>query len=1523
MSGFDFTPEEEDQLQRELDQADSRIEANRASVVTPQLSENLAEFYRQYPSASLGVLLPAARAYTDGKMTNEQAREFIGKVATNSVLDTIRQYGAERPKKKSWWERNVADKFKTGVRYTFAGLNFVPEAVTNAASQAWEAGKTRDLSQLADFDGFFISTSLGSLIANDEVAGEGYFLGGRALELQAERARRYRGTIDGQAFTLGRGISTVVAQPGSRNYRILSGIVDATAAIAIPAAPGLGAVKGVTAGAMTATGLRTLAGLTEGASAAINPARVADFFNSNSGRKIIGRMSEIKSIDESVELFPTADLRFHRELVKISSDAKLDVAKKQDRINRFLNDTLGAGDPTRGIGPKSIDDINISRWDDLKLDVAQRRSQVATLMSKVPGRHVVIAGGNDGDLLQSVKNVKNYLKLLRVDPERRTELVDKLATALVDENGQVKNVVAELDEIIAESFTSMGVSDELSAQLRSGIREFRDAYDKDLYGFIDDQGKAYSFADLGAKFLDMDGNLVDAPLATAGIQSEMLKHGLMLPDPRRTRRIASSTQGAISSNLAWIGTKQGLINPENFGDLRMPLVAIEAAQNYIWRPLTLLTGGYVLRNMTDSLLRQSFAPNLETGVFHPLELIMVAMHKRFAGDIEGVLFRGDPEDLIRRGQVELAEATNGSLREGLDPIARQARERTTGVWRRVRRGDGLGEYTKGVAAETGLLFGDEAARKYAEGLSSKDIIDWMETSPEGQRYVRLLQGRWSNRTLHNPATGQKSIGTINFIDEAGKLNKKNLETYISRYIAPRVEVTTGGNRMLKDAIAFNEITLADGTKINAFNLNKVGQISGYSDEFLKATTKVVEDPTVKLKEYYKSQVTVRGGMGEGANALDRALAGYDRTVNKFFSELYPRREAFLNRSPAFRQFYYQSIDRFVDELAPGEAQRIIDNIAGAIKESRKGTKRAGDVVSRQDVQRYIGDKKIYDRLFERSKDGTIVTKGNLTLEQLNAYAKGYALDETKRLFYNAAEKSNFADIMRVIAPFGSAWYEVSRRWLNDMTRNPEILKRGAVTVQGLKNADPDGDGKGFFFRDPQTGEYVFNYPFSEALAPFMLGLTGAVAGGIGFGAVGAGFGLGAGVGLGAALQPQLEGINTQLAAPARTLSMGLNFMPGVGPMAQVAASKIIPDKPKYDWVKSLIAPYGAPEVGVVTAPAWFDKFYAALFADPENDRVFGDMVIDTMKALSTSGEYDLTQATERDRLEKDAKTKARVLLTIRALGQFTGPTRPSVEFTVDTKQGDVYAAELSKIFRQYQEEDYDTAVMRFLDTFGEDVFLYTAGKTRSTAGGLDATKEFGRWERDNEGLFNTYKDVAGYFAPVGSNFDYRVYLRQLETGKRERLSPEELIKEAQSLVGKSVHRYIVRGIGPNTNQEQQAILRGVRSELEAEFPGFAEAPLDINTFDRQINQLRDAANDPRLADNPVAEALKIYLEARDAALSVVQARGGVQLSGDKMVDLRGQLRQVGDLLTQQFPEFERLYERVLFNEIDIDAGEGQ
>jgi hypothetical protein len=538
----------------------------------------------------------------------------------------------------------------------------------------------------------------------------------------------------------------------------------------------------------------------------------------------------------------------------------------------------------------------------------------------------------------------------------------------------------------------------------------------------------------------------------------------------------------------------------------------------------------------------------------------------------------------------------------------------------------------------------------------------------------------------------------------------------------------------------------------------------------------MNNPNVTLKEWYKKQDVIDTLAKTGNKNLNSAKEAWDRVVTKFFAELYPKREAWLNRSPVFRQFYYNVIGELLDELDPNESRRLLTILEDRV--APKGKKFADEKSARAAVAKYTGSPELTNRLYDIRR-GSFAPPGKLTIEELDAYAKGYALDETQKLFYNVAEKSQFADIMRIIAPFGSAWAEVTKKWAKTLATDPEALKRLGSSVQALQEADPDNDGKGFFFKDPNTGEMMFNYPFSEQLGPMIMGfswgVTGAILGGIP-GAVGAGL---AGAGVGFGTQQLLGDVNPYMTAPAKSLNMGLSLFPGLGPFVQVPAAAILRAFPDLDWVSKIAVPYGTPEVNIVTKPSWVDKMFQAIRADPNQDRVFADMQIDAARALSAQNpdKYNLSTPEGIDLLEKDATQTARILLVYRAIGQFAGPSRPSVEFKVDTRDGDVYAGELAKQFFELQARNYDTAVEKFLDMHGDDFILYTAGKTRAMEGGLDATEEFGQWERRNGGLFKSYPKIAGYFAPVGSTFDYQVYLRQLESGKRERLSLRELVAE--------------------------------------------------------------------------------------------------------------------------------------------------
>ena len=1473
---FDFTPEEEDQMYREFAEADQRALRFRATA-SPQLASTVGQLYANNRDANPGVLLPAAQAVSSGRMTPEQAEKLLADTQRRE-LDAAKQ----EKKKKSWWERNVASKVRTASRWTMATLNFVPQTVTGAAAQVFKGDD--------DVDGWFISTDLGTLIANDEVAGDGFFLGGKAAQLQAERARRYRGEIDGKAWTIGRGFASVISQPGSREYNILSGLVDAVSAVAIPAVPGFQAAKagaaaaGARAGEVAGVGLftRSAAGLLDAERAAIDPKKVRAWIDSRGGMQAVDKVADVKTIDEAMQMFPKVqDPQFWLDVIDADDAGK---------ARTLLLKNLGVGVDEFDLGSRNF-----------VAQIAGKSSRIAKLMASVPGQHVVLQGGNKRDAAQSIKNVDNYLRLFNkgvdgqgITDEMRQGIVTRFARALTTNNGDVYSTMEEIDTITKLVLKAQGVPDEAITTLLAKTKEYRQL---STYGSLDEFGQPTSF---GAKVVLPDGRVMYAPTSTAGIQSEMLNQiTAVLPDPRRIRRMVGE--------LGWVtGKGKKLSNPENYRELRMPASALEFYQNELWRPLTLMTPGYVLRNMTDSAFRLSFTPGLKGGIYHPIQWIMMAQHKRFRGTLTGEMF-DDAEGVARAGMQEYALATNQTMREAMDSINLEYRGVKDRVWRPVSRADSA-QYRKGLQDEISLLHDEPVMQMVARGdMTPEEIVRVLKTEAWGKEYVEKLQNRWRNKEMVDTTTGQRDVVT------ADMTNDTNLLNYVNEYAVARVNHVARGNEVLRKAIADGKVVLDDGTEVSIFKTTPKGARYDYSDEWTRAAERVIADPNVELSPWFKVGIETKpGDLTPDGRQRNKLFKGWDKVVDGFFGSQYPKRSAYLMQSVVFRQYYYQKVSNLIDELNQNGLTMVRESL-------EKAAKAEGKTLTDRWLAQYVGDSKLAKRINTKLQNPSAAT-GQLELSELDAYAKGFALDSTKELFYNAAEKSNFADILRVVVPFGSAWAEVISSWTRIAASNPEALKRLGVSVEGLRDADPDNDGRGFFWKDPQTGEYVFNYPFNKQLGPLTsyFGGIGALGGAAVFGARGALAGGAAGLAAGGITQSMFGVPGVELQAPARTLNMGLNLVPGLGPMAQIAASRILGKLPAADDVRRFLTPYGEPELTVL--PSWMQKVQDAV-QSPESNRMLGDMKIETMRVLAMTGQYDLSNEADKQRLEDDADSRARTLLMLRALGQFVGPTRPSVEFKVETYAGDVYGSELSKAFRDFQSANYDTAVETFMQVFGDDAFLYMAGKTRSTVGGLDASREFGNFERDNRSLFARYKDVAGYFAPTGSNFDYQVYLRQLATGQREKLKPSELVAEAQALVGRSIYRNVVRMAGPYPTTEQRDYLRMVRQDLQQRFPGYAYQPMVFNRLESQITQILAAVNDDILDGNPVAEATRIYMDARDQALQEALNRGFTSLGGKNVADLRAWLRNVADGIIVSYPQFERIYDRVLFNEIDLDAGE--
>jgi molybdenum-dependent DNA-binding transcriptional regulator ModE len=71
-----------------------------------------------------------------------------------------------------------------------------------------------------------------------------------------------------------------------------------------------------------------------------------------------------------------------------------------------------------------------------------------------------------------------------------------------------------------------------------------------------------------------------------------------------------------------------------------------------------------------------------------------------------------------------------------------------------------------------------------------------------------------------------------------------------------------------------------------------------------------------------------------------------------------------------------------------------------------------------------------------------------------------------------------------------------------------------------------------------------------------------------------------------------------------------------------------------------------------------------------------------------------------------------------------------------------------------------------------------------------------------------------------------------------------------------------------------------------------------------------------LDGNPVAEGVRYYNELRKKVLIEARNRGREGLGADDVEDLRVYLSEYADAITAQYPEFARVYDRLLSKELE-------
>jgi hypothetical protein len=628
------------------------------------------------------------------------------------------------------------------------------------------------------------------------------------------------------------------------------------------------------------------------------------------------------------------------------------------------------------------------------------------------------------------------------------------------------------------------------------------------------------------------------------------------------------------------------------------------------------------------------------------------------------------------------------------------------------------------------------------------------------------------------------------------------------------------------------------------------------------------DETTKMGLPVKVSREITGSTAEDKDIWAKTQAHMDNAANWFFVSLNARSSRVLERSPVFRQFYYETVLEHANELKQTDAQKILDRLNDLA--SKKNTTAAD----------YIGNKKLIPMLEKIAANPKHT--GTLTMGNLDQYSKAMGLNRMEDLLFDASNTNNLKDILRVIVPFGNAWTEVVGHYItNSMTDGIQKYRSFQRFYTGASNADPDQDGRGFFYKDPQTNELMFSFPMSGAISKIVTG-GDYVAG---------------------------------LSAPVKRLSQGINVYPGIGPFAQVAADRLIADTPKNDEIRAMLLPYGSPNSLNDILPGWVNKVNEAWTADKtKTTGIYANTYFETIKAEANTGQYDLSLPAEVERLKDNAAGKARWITMMRAMSQFFGPTSGQSEFKIPTDQGDVYVREIVKEFYNMQLEDYDSAVERFLSLHGENAALYVSSKSKANQPGLETTDDFNDWTRNNEELISAYSRTANFLAPSFGEFDFKAQERQIESGRREALNADEMIALAQNRIGSSRYRAAKLALGPYPSKADAERLAAFRVGLSEKYPGFKpKAEFVTNQYENDLVELAKLVDDPRVGWNPAVPTIKQYLKLRDAVLA---ESGAKTLQRKSLTTKRQELFLAGESLAKSNPYFDRIWQRLLAREVE-------
>jgi hypothetical protein len=611
----------------------------------------------------------------------------------------------------------------------------------------------------------------------------------------------------------------------------------------------------------------------------------------------------------------------------------------------------------------------------------------------------------------------------------------------------------------------------------------------------------------------------------------------------------------------------------------------------------------------------------------------------------------------------------------------------------------------------------------------------------------------------------------------------------------------------------------------------------------------------------------------------------------------------LQRIPTIKQYYWQQV---------GQMLPFADD--AAIKHFEKGIK-AGD------IPKSIGE------LFNASKQNAIkkygsaskAIKGNkeelLSIEDIDEASKAFAIEAHDRLLYNLTQKGYVAEAMRLVYPFLEPWKEIVLNY-------PRLLAKNLSGLRKVQLATETGIQNGMLFKDPVSNELRYASPTTD-------------------------------------LQESVFGIDTPEEIEIRkTASLqGMNLftqspLPQFGPVVQVsyqAARRFLPE----DWrqAEDVLFPYGLPDSDIGSQisrqlPVYIRNLWNSSTEGGVNEGQFLNDVADAGKILTVAFvkgklDYDPRTAEGRIQFEEDSIALAQKMNVYENLAKAIEPSSPRLETAVQLESPEFFNDQtLIDTFNELLPEDYSfgkydddyftttviTAIFRevynnvdegeeylayalIASLIGEDPndwdAIYSAaylvqGKTSSLGAKLPSTEEQVKWDKEWPEHADKYSNTFAYFAPDIEELDLldvNSFYNQIEEGKRESYTQQELLERAQETAYRVIYNYLTKPYRGDNSKEAIAERATIKENLLEAFP-YGNGQRDMVKWQKGVSpyevflELKEASNDEWLLESSqAAKGLNEFLYGTDKHYGLLAAVDSIR-DDEKLIKLNAEGKEI-------------------------------